>query len=329
MASRKTSTANQIDSIAVIAIALKRCKTKAEFNQIAAVNTEADLNAAWNTLNLEDQSRIHELCNAQPQVDLQTIADELVNCGSLIEFQAVKAEHGADRIKLAWKLIPVEEQAWIRGICQHEQQASLVEEPKPVNEQPAIPKVEPPHQLIELEPESQPHSKPRTLFSIGDDLERLNELLDDCGDDAQQQELISEWLGQLGNERDKKLDGYCALITEMTARAEGRKAEARRLAELAAADEGRARLLKDRLKFFFEVHNLKTVETARYKLQVQRNGGKAPLILDDSVPVTQLPKQFQRVSIDPDTAAIRAVLEAGEQLSFARLGERGTSMRIK
>ena len=133
----------------------------------------------------------------------------------------------------------------------------------------------------------------------------------------------------MGDERDRKLDNYAALISEITARAELRKSEARRLMELAQVDENRAKLLKDRLKAFFEVHSLKTVETARYKLSLAKNGGKQPLILDDSIPVTQLPEQFQRVSVDPDTAAIRSALERGELLEFAQLGERGTSLRIK
>jgi len=175
----------------------------------------------------------------------------------------------------------------------------------------------------------EPKPKSRTLFSIGEDLEKLNELLDESGDDSQQQELISQWFEQLGDERDRKLDNYAALISEMTARAELRKSEARRLMELAQVDENRAKLLKDRLKAFFEVHSLKTVETARYKLSLAKNGGKQPLILDDSIPVTQLPEQFQRVSVDPDTAAIRSALERGELLEFAQLGERGTSLRIK
>jgi hypothetical protein len=33
--------------------------------------------------------------------------------------------------------------------------------------------------------------------------------------------------------------------------------------------------------------------------------------------------------IEPDTEAIRAALDAGETLPFARLGERATSIRIK
>ncbi len=175
----------------------------------------------------------------------------------------------------------------------------------------------------------EPQPKTRSLFSISEDLEKLNELLDDCDNDAAQQELINNWLEQLGEESDRKLDGYAALITEMTTRAEVRKAEAKRMMELAQADENRAKMLKDKLKLFFETHRLKTVETARYKLSYQRNGGKAPLILKDGVPATDLPERFQKVSIDPNTSAIREALEAGEVLEFAQLGERGTTLRIK
>jgi len=53
------------------------------------------------------------------------------------------------------------------------------------------------------------------------------------------------------------------------------------------------------------------------------------LILDESVPVAKLPERFQKVSIDPNTMAIREALERGESLEFAMLGERATSMRIK
>lgn len=176
---------------------------------------------------------------------------------------------------------------------------------------------------------SQQQPNMRTLFSISDDLLKLNELLDECEGDAQQQKLINQWLEALGEERDAKLDNYSALIVELQARAEVRKAEAKRLMELVAADENRAKLLKERLKLFFETHGLKSVETSRYKLNLAKNGGKAPLILDESVPMTQLPEQFQRVSIEADTKAIREALEAGQELPFAHLGDRGSSLRIK
>lgn len=172
-------------------------------------------------------------------------------------------------------------------------------------------------------------TKPRSLFNISDDLEKLNELLDDAGGDTQQQELINQWFNQLETERDGKLDSYAALIAEMLARAEVRKAEAKRMMELAAADERRAQLLKERLKWFFETHGLKTIETSRYRISISKNGGKAPLILKPELLPNQLPERFQRVSVEPNTNTIRAALEAGEDLDFATLGERGTSLRIK
>ena len=73
---------------------------------------------------------------------------------------------------------------------------------------------------------------------ISDDIEKLNELLAECGDDSQQQELINQLFKQLGDERDPllaaalryhKLNRYAPLITEMTARVEVRKAEAKRM----------------------------------------------------------------------------------------------------
>ena len=175
----------------------------------------------------------------------------------------------------------------------------------------------------------EPQTHRRSLFNISEDLEKINELLDEVGNDTEQQEIISQWFETLGEERDRKLDGYAALISEMQARADVRKAEARRMQELAATDENRARLLKARLKTFFETHDIKTIETPRYKLTLAKNGGRAPLILDENLAVTSLPEHFQKVSIDADTAAIRDALERGETLEFAQLGERGTSMRIK
>ena len=183
--------------------------------------------------------------------------------------------------------------------------------------------------VLQVDPQSETKTLTRTLFNISDDLEKLNELLDESGDDTQQQEVINQWLLQLGEERDRKLDNYSALIVEMTSRAAARKAEAQRLLELAAADENRARLLKDRLKYFLETHKLKTVETPRYRLSVAKNGGKAPLVLKNGLAPTQLPERFQKVNVEPNNTAIREALEAGQVLDFAHLGDRGTSLRIR
>lgn len=317
MATRKTSTKTAtIDPVALTTAALKAIKTADDYYRVHNT-TESDVfKTAWDSLTNTEQNRIDVLI-LDNEVDIHLISNKLSACSSKIQLEAVKAEYGELAVRTAWKLLSQQERDRIKALCNNEHQ-SVEETPQPVTETPTIYNVDSPTQ----------HPR-RSLFNISEDLERLNELLDEVGDDTQQQELIQQWFEQLGEERDKKLDGYAALITEMTARAAVRKAEGQRLNELAASDESRARLLKDRLKVFFETHNLKTVETSRYKLQIQRNGGKAPLILDESVPANRLPEQFQRVSINPDTVEIREALERGEHLNFAALGERGTSLRIK
>lgn len=173
-------------------------------------------------------------------------------------------------------------------------------------------------------------AQPRTLFNISADLSQMNALLDELeGDDEESKQLITNWLEQLGEERDRKLDNYAALIAELEAKAEVRKAEAKRLANLAASDEKKVEMLKERLKWFFEVNKLKTLETTRYKLTLAKSGGKAPLILDESVSASELPDKFQKVSVEPDKTAIRSALEAGEELDFARLGDRSSNIRIR
>lgn len=169
-----------------------------------------------------------------------------------------------------------------------------------------------------------------TLIEISQELIELAQQLDETDGDLDA--LVEAWLtallDQTTEQRDQKLDNYASYITELETRAQVRKAEAQRLTDRARVDENRAKWLKSRLQWFFEQHGLKTVETARYRLTLARNGGKAPLIVDeDKILPTQLPVRFQ--SVDFNHGAIREALEAGESLPFARLGERGQSIRIK
>jgi Siphovirus Gp157 len=168
----------------------------------------------------------------------------------------------------------------------------------------------------------------RTLFDISQDLHGLADQLDNLeGDDEAQTEAVIQWFEELGQERDQKLDNYAALIAEIEARAQVRRDEAKRLVDRARIDENKAALLKERLRVFFESHSLKTVETSRYRLTLAQNGGKLPLLVD--VSVDGLPEEYIRLSKAPALDAIRADLEAGKELPFARFGERGSSIRIK
>ncbi|PZV12565.1 MAG: hypothetical protein DCF22_12180 [Leptolyngbya sp.] len=173
----------------------------------------------------------------------------------------------------------------------------------------------------------------RTLIDISNDLLELEIDLDHLeGLPEEQAAELHEWFSELADERreerDRKLDNYCALITDLEARADVRKSEARRLAQRAQVDENKAKSLKTMLQWFFDAHTLRTVETDRYRITLARNGGKAPLLVDE-VPIENLPAAFVKTTVEVNREAIREALESGEVLEFARLGERAQSIRIK
>lgn len=170
-----------------------------------------------------------------------------------------------------------------------------------------------------------------TLYEISGDLTALAALLEESGGDVSEidaEAAIDTWLNELGAARDVKLDGYAALIREYEARAEARKLEAHRLTESAKSEANKAARLKERLKQFFALHGLKTLETRRFRLTLANNGGKLPVrVLAENQGA--IPDEFCRFKREVDLESIRAALEAGESLEFAEFGERGQSLRIK
>lgn len=198
----------------------------------------------------------------------------------------------------------------------------------------------------------------KPLFQLSEDILALEaELERDDLSDEQRAALVDAWLETQGDVA-AKLDNYAALIRELDARSETRAAEARRLVALANADAERMASLSARLKAYFERHNLKNFSTARYKLSLQRNGGKMPIVIE--VEPERLPEEFHRVipaRIEADRDKLREALEAASAarhalsarfdwgdidedtylaeiakipaIPGARLGERGISIRIR
>lgn len=168
----------------------------------------------------------------------------------------------------------------------------------------------------------------KTLFQISEDLEMLHDLMESIDTDEGQTVEILAYLEDTQKELSTKLDNYAEFICELTARAEARKQRAKEMTELAKADEAMVKRLKSTLQYFFEREGLKRQDTDRHRITLAKNGGKAPVLFDDTFP-EDMPEKYQITVIKPNTDAIRADLEAGEELPFARLGERGQSIRVK
>ena len=173
---------------------------------------------------------------------------------------------------------------------------------------------------------------PRSLLQITQDMDALDELLSEVGGDVTDprvEQTITEWFSTLESDMNAKCDNYAALIVEMEARAEVRKAEAKRLSDRARQDESSAAWLRTMLKAAFEARGMKKVETDRFKISVAANGGKAPL--DIRCGTSELPDWAKKteVLVTPDKDEIRRRLDAGEKLEFATLMERGTRLSIR
>lgn len=175
-----------------------------------------------------------------------------------------------------------------------------------------------------------------TLYEIGAEIRDLQVLLDDLeGDITSREEEIDAWLNQVDLARDQKIDAYAGLIQELVSRRETREKEAMRLQHRANMDGEKAEFLKRRLKTFFQITDLKTVETPRFRVTLAGHGGKLPVVLLASAEM--LPMEFQRVKTElkPDLEAIRDHLAAHGPLTapsgelLAHFGERGESIRVR
>ncbi|ANV85738.1 hypothetical protein AWQ21_14485 (plasmid) [Picosynechococcus sp. PCC 7003] len=169
-----------------------------------------------------------------------------------------------------------------------------------------------------------------TLFEITADIRLLEELLDNA-DDQNQEQTILNFLADSQADLKTKVDNYVELIQELQARAIARKDRAKQIQELARNDESKAKRLKTLLQTHLQSLDIKRLDTERHRVTIAKNGGKAPLILREDLNVEDLPQQFQKVTIEPDTTAIREAIEAGDETAqaIAHLGERGQSIRIK
>lgn len=180
------------------------------------------------------------------------------------------------------------------------------------------------------------NQKPRrTLFNINEDFAAMDELLDECeGEITGVEEIINKWFAELGQDVREKADGYAAFIMELEARAKARNEESDRLKHRAKIDENTASWLRSRLKDFMESRAIPRLETRRFKIGVQTNGGVQPLHIKAPLVAKSIP-EFQRITIDINNDAIRKALESDDSELrekaelVAEFQPRGTQLRIR
>lgn len=122
-----------------------------------------------------------------------------------------------------------------------------------------------------------------------------------------------------------KVDACAAMVRTLEAEAAAYKEEADRLTHRRKTAEHAALRLKGYLKVCLEVAGERKVKGSRFTVAIQAN--PASVELDEQDPEA-IPLQFVRVKKEVDKTAIKAALQAGEELSFARLVQT-ESVRIR
>jgi hypothetical protein len=165
-----------------------------------------------------------------------------------------------------------------------------------------------------------------TLYEISNDLHLIEDLLTQESGEIDIE--LERWFDQVHIDKREKIDRYCQLLRELESRSAQRKEEATRLMTLARIDANGAARLKNRLLEFFEEHSIRKLETPRFRVSIAANGGKLPLITlaDD---LERIPDEYVEIKRSLKTDEVREAIEAGEDVWFAILGERGVHLRIK
>lgn len=133
----------------------------------------------------------------------------------------------------------------------------------------------------------------RRLFDIGKDLVALDDLIEERGGDVTDPEAEAAYAAK------------------------------------AAARAKRIAWLKRRMLDHLLMTRRTKAETATGRTNsVQQTGGAKPVVFD-TVEAADVPERFRAVAVTIDKAAVKAALDAGEEVPFARYGELGCHLRIR
>lgn len=165
-----------------------------------------------------------------------------------------------------------------------------------------------------------------TLYELKEEYLKILQLIEDPDADP---ELIAGTLECIDYDIEDKLDGYAAVLSELNSDMEKIAAEIKRLTERKKQIEKRADAMKERIKEAMIAIGKKKIVTPLHAFSVCKNGGKAPLILKEGIEAGDVWPEHVKTTYDIDKEAIRKYLEGGGECSYARLGERKESLRIK
>lgn len=162
-----------------------------------------------------------------------------------------------------------------------------------------------------------------TLYELKENYRAVLEMMEDEDVD---QEAVADTLSMITDDIEEKAENYAIIMKELEAEADKLKKEEDRLKKRRQAIESHREQMKDSLKSAMELIGKRKISTEHFTIGIQKNGGSLPVHIDNE---DALPERFKVYTWKPDTEQLRNYLEIMGTQSFAHLGERGESLRIR
>lgn len=170
------------------------------------------------------------------------------------------------------------------------------------------------------------------LWQLGGDILALDALAEETGGEFSPEEEAA-WVAMgesLYADEAAKADQHAAWIRKLESEASAQRAEAEQYLKRATTRENRVKRVKSLWRAHLEATGRKKIESATGRvIAIQANGGRKPVFIDDGVKATEMPEEFQRVTVDFDREAIYKALADGKEVPHSQLGEAGTHLRIR
>ncbi len=163
-----------------------------------------------------------------------------------------------------------------------------------------------------------------SIFKLTGEALQLIELANSA--EPEDEQIFQDTLEGLLAVIDKKADDYCYVMDSIAGKASVVKKEMDRLKAIYDRFTNVHNRMENALKGSMEALNRKSIETDLHTIKVVKNGGLAPLNINE----IEVPEEYMKTEIkkSPDKDKIRQALKEGKELGFASLGERGTHLKI-
>lgn len=165
------------------------------------------------------------------------------------------------------------------------------------------------------------------MIAFDDIVYQFKQLLELAETEDLPEDALKDTTESLTLDFEEQAEQAAMIIKELEADTEKIKAVIAKLEDKAERLERNKNRLKTGLEMAMRAIGKTKFKTLLFSFNIQKNGGKLPIIVD--VDVDKLPDTLVKVAKKPDLTAIEKYLQENPDSGIAHFGERGESLRIK